>query len=103
MNVEELRFLVVEDQGFQRWVVGNLLEKLGAKYVYTAGDGRAALEVLAGLDAPVDVVITDVDMPGMDGLEFIRHLSDDGHPVSVILVSGLDTSLISSIETMARA
>jgi EAL domain-containing protein (putative c-di-GMP-specific phosphodiesterase class I)/CheY-like chemotaxis protein len=103
MNVEELRFLVVEDQGFQRWVVGNLLEKLGAKYVYSAGDGRAALEVLAGIDAPVDIVITDVDMPGMDGLEFIRHLADDGHTVSVILVSGLDSSLLGSIETMARA
>jgi EAL domain-containing protein (putative c-di-GMP-specific phosphodiesterase class I)/FixJ family two-component response regulator len=103
VSIEELRFLVVEDQGFQRWVVGNMLEKLGAKYVFSAGDGKAALEMLAGLDAPVDIVITDVDMPGMDGLEFIRHLADGGGEVSVVLVSGLESSLIASIENMARA
>jgi hypothetical protein len=40
LNIAELRFLVVEDQGFQLWVVRNLLEGLGAKYVFAAADGR---------------------------------------------------------------
>lgn len=103
MNIEGLRFLVVEDHGFQRWVMGHLLEGMGAKYVFSAGDGRAALEVLADLDPPVDIIVSDLDMPGMDGMEFIRHVGELGHPVSLILSSSLERSLIATVETMARA
>ena len=103
INIAELRFLVVEDHGFQRWVMGNLLEGMGAKCVFSAADGAAALEVLASLDPPPDVVVSDLDMPGMDGMEFIRHIGDMGHPVSLILVSSLERSLIASVESMARA
>ena len=103
MNIEGLRFLVVEDHGFQRWVMGHLLEGMGAKYVFSAGDGRAALEVLADLDPPVDIIVSDLDMPGMDGMEFIRHVGELGHPVSLILSSSLERALIATVETMARA
>jgi EAL domain-containing protein (putative c-di-GMP-specific phosphodiesterase class I)/FixJ family two-component response regulator len=102
-NIAHLSFLVVEDHGFQRWVTGNLLEGMGAKAVFSAGDGGAALELLAGLDSPVDIIVSDLDMPGMDGMEFIRHVGEAGQPISLILASGLDRSLISSVETMARA
>jgi EAL domain-containing protein (putative c-di-GMP-specific phosphodiesterase class I)/AmiR/NasT family two-component response regulator len=103
MNIGELRFLVVEDHGFQRWIVGNMLEKLGAHYVFSAGDGAAALELLAGREPPIDVVVTDLDMPGMDGMEFIRHIGEAGYPVSVILASGLEPALVRTVENMAQA
>src|SRR5262249_3513059 len=47
--------------------------------------------------------ISDLEMPGMDGMEFMRHVGEAGHPVSVILSSALDTALISSVEAMTRA
>jgi EAL domain-containing protein (putative c-di-GMP-specific phosphodiesterase class I)/FixJ family two-component response regulator len=103
VNISELHFLVVEDHGFQRWIVANMLEGLGARYVFSAGDGKAALELLAAREPPIDVVITDLDMPGMDGMEFIRHLGEARYPVSVILASGMERSLIATVETMARA
>lgn len=102
-DIAELRFLVVEDHGFQRWVLGNILEGMGAKHVFSAADGSAALQVLARLDTPVDIIVSDLDMPGMDGMEFIRHIGGLGHPVSLILVSSLDRTLIASVEAMARA
>ena len=102
-DIEALRFLVVEDHGFQRWVTGNLLEGMGAKHVYVAGDGRAALEILAEVDPPIDVVISDLDMPGMDGMEFIRHVGESRAPVALIVASALDRSLVASVEAMARA
>jgi CheY-like chemotaxis protein len=74
MKTGGLRFLVVEDHGFQRWLVANMLEGLGAECVISAGDGQAALELLSGREPPIDVIVTDLDMPGMDGMEFIRHL-----------------------------
>jgi EAL domain-containing protein (putative c-di-GMP-specific phosphodiesterase class I) len=102
-EIGDLRFLVVEDHGFQRWVLGNILEGMGAKYVFSAGDGAAALQVLSQLDTPVDIIVSDLDMPGMDGMEFIRHIGGLGYPVSLILVSSLERSLIASVEAMARA
>lgn len=97
-----LRFLVVEDHDFQRWALGNILESLGAKYVFFAGDGRAALEALRGLDNPIDIVISDLDMPKMDGMELIRHLGESGGKPALILASSLDRALVASVETMAR-
>ena len=102
IDIAKLRFLVVEDHGFQRWALGHILEDLGARYVLFAQDGRAP----GSLRAPgetVDIVISDLDMPAMDGMEFIRHVAEAGTPISLVLASGLDRSLVASVETMARA
>jgi EAL domain-containing protein (putative c-di-GMP-specific phosphodiesterase class I)/FixJ family two-component response regulator len=103
MSIETLRFLVVEDHSFQRWVLASTLQTLGASQVLSASDGQSALSLLADLDPPVDIVVTDLDMPGMDGMEFIRHLGENWRHVSLIVVSGLDPHLIASVGTMARA
>jgi EAL domain-containing protein (putative c-di-GMP-specific phosphodiesterase class I)/signal transduction histidine kinase/FixJ family two-component response regulator len=102
-DISALRFLVVEDDGFQRWVLGNMLSALGASHVFSAADGAAALEIYKGVKPHIDVIVSDLDMPGMDGMEFIRHVGELGMPVSLILASGLDPSLVASVETMARA
>ncbi len=102
MLIQNLRFLIVEDHGFQRWELGRLLEDLGAKHVFTAQDGRNALTVMQELNTPIDIIITDLDMPEMDGMEFIRHVGELGGSTSVILVSALDASLIASVGTMVK-
>jgi EAL domain-containing protein (putative c-di-GMP-specific phosphodiesterase class I) len=103
VNLSELRFLVVEDQGFQLWMTGRMLEDLGARYVFSAADGASALQVISEREPPIDIIISDVDMPGMDGMELMRHLGAAGHPASVILASALDPRLLEGVETMARA
>lgn len=102
-DIRTLNFLVVEDQGFQRWVAANVLAGLGAKQVICAADGREALEFLARADPAIDIVISDLDMPEMDGMELIRHMGESGRPISLILMSALERSLVASVEQMARA
>lgn len=102
MEMQKIRFLVVEDQPFQRWEMGKLLEELGAQYVFMAEDGRAALTVIQDLTEPVDIIITDLNMPGMDGMEFIRHLGELDSSSSIILVSALEPPLIASVGTMVK-
>jgi EAL domain-containing protein (putative c-di-GMP-specific phosphodiesterase class I)/FixJ family two-component response regulator len=103
IGISGLRFLVAEDHGFQRWALGHALEDLGAKFVFNAGDGATALEMYKSIDPPVDIVITDLNMPGMDGMEFIRHLADFGAPVAIIVATDQDRALLASVETMVRA
>lgn len=103
MNIGDLRFLVVEDHAFQRWLLANLLEALGARYIFAAADGNAALEMLLGREPAIDIVVTDLDMPGMDGMEFIRNVGAGGYPVSLVLATAQDASLVAMVETMAAA
>jgi EAL domain-containing protein (putative c-di-GMP-specific phosphodiesterase class I) len=103
MNVADgLIALVVDDDDFQRRTVARMLRSLGAREVREAGDGRQALASIR--DAPlVDFVVCDLDMPEMDGMEFIRHLGQANSAVSVIIASAQDRSLLSSVDKMARA
>lgn len=101
--IANLRFLVVEDHGFQRWALGDLLQRMGAIEVATAADGNEALDVFRDKSRPVDIIVSDLDMPGMDGMEFLRHVSEIRTDVSVILTSSHDRALLESVESMARA
>lgn len=103
MPASNLRFLIVEDHEFQRESLIRLLRTLGAQAVYAAEDGHAGLQVIRDPDRPVDIVISDLSMPGMDGMEFVRHLGESGARVSVILLSALPPPLLASIANMARA
>lgn len=103
MEISEIRFLVAEDHEFQRRTLVRMLTALGALEVLEAGDGRAALEVFRAPGRPVHIIVCDLDMPEMDGMEFIRHVGELGAPVSVILSSALDRHLVASVETMTTA
>jgi EAL domain-containing protein (putative c-di-GMP-specific phosphodiesterase class I)/ActR/RegA family two-component response regulator len=103
MEISELRFLVAEDHDFQRRTLVRMLTSLGALEVFEAADGRAALDLLQEAGRTVDIVVCDLDMPEMDGMEFIRHVGEAGTQVSVILSSALDRHLIASVESMTTA
>ena len=98
-----LCFLVAEDHEFQRSMMVEMLESLGARAVYEAGDGQSAMEITRELDYPFDIIVTDIDMPGMDGMAFIRRLGEAKVGASLIITSSLDRSLLDTIETMSAA
>jgi EAL domain-containing protein (putative c-di-GMP-specific phosphodiesterase class I)/CheY-like chemotaxis protein len=102
MKAEELCFLVAEDHDFQRRTLVSLLKEMGARQVFDAADGKAALELFRGGAATVDVIISDLDMPGMDGMELIRHIGEAGIPVSMILSSAIDHAVLSSVQAMTK-
>ena len=103
MVLSELKVLVVEDHEFQRGMLLKMLTRLGATQVSTAADGYAALEIVMSPGACIDIIISDLDMPGMDGLEFMRHVGEAHIPVAIILASALESVLLDSVETMTRA
>jgi EAL domain-containing protein (putative c-di-GMP-specific phosphodiesterase class I)/ActR/RegA family two-component response regulator len=103
MPCSNLHFLVVEDHEFQRKMLVSLLTNLGAAMVYGAADGNEALEIVRDSGRPVDIVVSDLQMPGMDGMELIRNLGESGVAVSLIIASALEPRLLASVASMARA
>jgi EAL domain-containing protein (putative c-di-GMP-specific phosphodiesterase class I)/AmiR/NasT family two-component response regulator len=103
MSLDGLRVMVVEDHGFQRRMALRLLADLGIREVLEAADGGAALHLLEGAPHPPDVVLVDLDMPGMDGIEFIGHVAQRRLARAVALVSALDPALLNTVQMMARA
>jgi EAL domain-containing protein (putative c-di-GMP-specific phosphodiesterase class I)/ActR/RegA family two-component response regulator len=103
MSCAHLRFLIAEDHDFQRNQLARTLESLGATTIHEAVDGHTALEILGDPSRPVDIVISDLDMAGMDGIEFIRHLGESGVRISIILASALERKLLASVATMSEA
>ena len=65
-----MRFLIVDDSSTMRRIIINTLNKLGYKECHEAANGREGVERLA--TTPVDMVITDWNMPEMSGIDFIR-------------------------------
>jgi EAL domain-containing protein (putative c-di-GMP-specific phosphodiesterase class I) len=103
MSIAALNFLIAEDHPFQRSALARILAGLGATSIHEAADGHGALKVIHDPGIPIDVVISDLDMPGMDGMEFIRRLGEAGRRVSLIVSSALDRSLLASVATMTHA
>ena len=97
-----LTAMVVEDHEFQRHNLIRSLNKLCFDEVHQAGHGIEGLAILRERQN-IDLIFCDLDMPEMDGIEFMRHLGDLGHQASVIISSAKEHSLISSVEKMARA
>lgn len=77
--------LLVEDEELLRAGVQEVLEIQGYK-VITAPDGEQALACLAA--EPIDLIITDLVMPKMDGIDFVKQLRQIKPDLPVIVVSG---------------
>ncbi|MES2352874.1 MAG: chemotaxis response regulator CheY [Pseudomonadota bacterium] len=71
----DLKFLVVDDFSTMRRIVRNLLKEIGYTNVDEAEDGAAALGKLKS--AKFDFVVSDINMPNMNGLEFLRQVRAD--------------------------
>lgn len=85
--------LVVEDSPVQRDHMTGLLRQAGFGAVLQACDGIDALRVLDARGAPVQLVLTDLDMPGMDGVELIRHLRELELASALVVASARETRL----------
>jgi DNA-binding NtrC family response regulator len=91
----DARLLIAEDEANLRLVLQKELQRLGYR-VQAAPDGEAALRKLE--ESNVDVLLCDINMPHMDGMELLRRVHERPNPPEVIMLTGQGT-----IETAVEA
>jgi EAL domain-containing protein (putative c-di-GMP-specific phosphodiesterase class I)/DNA-binding NarL/FixJ family response regulator len=97
----EIRVLLLDDDPFMIKLLGRMLQNLGCEQVIACDSGQAALRRI-DTHAP-DMILCDLNMPEMDGLEFVRHLVDRHYGGSLVLVSGEDERMLQTAEGLVRA
>ncbi|MBO9718066.1 MAG: response regulator transcription factor [Pseudoxanthomonas sp.] len=85
-----LRVALADDQALVRAGLRALLERLGIQVTFEAEDGQGLLDALQL--QPVDVVLSDIRMPGLDGIAALRELREQGDPTPVLLLTTFDES-----------
>lgn len=94
--------MVVEDSPVQRDHMAGLLRQAGFGEVLLACDGIDALRKLNARGVPVQLVLTDMDMPGMEGIELIRHICELELAASLLVASAREERLREAQASLAQ-
>ena len=95
--------LVVDDDDEQREFFLRILPRVGDYNVFCASSGADALALLSNHETKINLVVCDLQMPGMDGMALLRRIGTFRRDVAVIVLSSADTSILRSVELMAKA
>ncbi|MFW9103730.1 EAL domain-containing response regulator [Pseudomonas sp. P4795] len=98
--MKPLSILIVEDHPFQQLYLQNLFSELGDFDLAFAEEGSAALDCLKRRD--FDLVLTDLLMPGMDGVQFIQGLAASGSRPALAIMSVASRRMLTSASLAAR-
>lgn len=97
------QIVIVDDDQFQLKLLSHQLSMVGYKNVTAFDDGQTALDHMAGQVLDSTIVILDLNMPNMDGLEFLQKLQEAKFTGALLLVSGEDERVLQSAEALASS
>lgn len=78
-----MKFLVVDDSSTMRRIIKNSLKRIGFEDIVEAENGKDALEKMAD----IDIILTDWNMPEMDGLEFVKRVRSGNPSIPILMVT----------------
>lgn len=93
MRYDLLKILLVDDNHYMRVLLSEILKAIGVRHIHEAGDGAQALQTMR--NHAIDIVITDLNMEPMDGIDFVRLLrrspDSPNQMCPVIMITGHST------------
>ena len=93
MRYDLLKILLVDDNHYMRILLAEILRAIGVKDIWEANDGAEGLQMMR--DHPVDIVMTDLSMQPLDGIDFVRLLRNSpdspNQMAPVIMITGHST------------
>src|SRR5260370_6675996 len=99
----QMKCLVVDDELFVLQLLDRELERIGLGEVVSFERARDALALLESEAASIDVIFSDLQMPEMDGVEFVRQIVNTGYAGRVVIVSGEDQRVLEGAARVASA
>ena len=99
LQQQAIKPLVIDDDIFMQEIIGSLLDGLGIQQWSAVAGAIEALKI----SEQFNVLILDLNMPGMDGIELLRHLAEAKYRGSIIIISGYGSRLLRSVENLGNA
>jgi two-component system chemotaxis response regulator CheY len=98
----KVRFLVVDDSVFARKNLCKMVQAFGGEIAGEAGDGVAAISTYASTHP--DIVLMDITMPKMEGIEAVEHIVREHPDARIVMVSsvGYQDNILSALQKGAR-
>ena len=94
------RLLLLDDDPFMLGMQSRMLRSMGYEMIGTVGSADVALSRLQARPDTVDVIICDLNMPGVDGIEFLQKLNARAFRGSVILLSGEGVRIMHTVQKL---
>jgi two-component system chemotaxis response regulator CheY len=91
-----MKFLIVDDSSTMRRIIKNSLKRIGFEDILEASHGKEALEIFQ--DA--DIILTDWNMPEMDGLEFVKNvrMKDKAIPILMVTTNAAKDDIVEALK-----
>ncbi len=99
----KIKIMVLDDDTFMLKLLSKMLLKQGFTSVTVHDNGHDALNQVDDVEARPDLILLDLNMPEMDGIEFVRYLVERHYSGSLILVSGEDERMLKTAEKLVQA
>ena len=103
MNKLPIKILVLDDDPFTLKLLTQMLANLGCNSATACDSGHAALKEIDSPNGHPDLILLDINMPEMDGLEFVRHLVERHYSGGIILISGEGERMLLTATTLVQA
>lgn len=92
--------LLLDDDAFMLSIQTLMLQSMGFDHIVSSLRGEEALQILLSDPQTIDVIICDLNMPGMDGIEFLQAVNASPYRGSVILLSGEGTRIMHTVQKL---
>src|SRR5260370_21077709 len=102
-SANRTKVLIVDDEPFALKLLSLQLKQLGFDEVFSCARALEALAMIENEEESIDLVLSDLQMPEMDGIEFVRQLARARYEGNLMLVSGENARLLKSAERLASA
>jgi len=103
MEFADIKILLVDDDTFILKLLTKMLMNQGFKLITACDNGADALEKIDSPETRPDLILLDLNMPNMDGIEFVRYLVERHYQGSLVLVSGEDERMLKTAEKLVHA
>jgi len=103
MEKSAIRILALDDDPFMLKLLVHVVNRLGFSQPATYEHGQAALQWIDSQPSPPDLILLDLNMPDMDGVEFVRHMVDRHYTGNFILISGEEERMLQAVERLVQA